>query len=66
MNARADHFVHLVLPSPRWWLAALAVVTAAARTFAKLRDRVRQPHVSPMSVEWLQSHAADRTYQSND
>jgi hypothetical protein len=66
MSARADQFAHLVLPSPRRWLAATALAMAAVKAVTIMRYRARQPHLPPMSIEWLQSHAADRTYQSND
>jgi hypothetical protein len=66
MSARADQFGHVVLPGPFRWFAATFVAVAAVSAIAKWRERARQPHVPPMSIEWLQSHAADRTYQSND
>jgi hypothetical protein len=69
MSARAeqaDQFVQLSPPAPLRWLGAAALVAAAIAAIAKARQRARQPTVPPMSAEWLQSHAADRGYQSYD
>jgi hypothetical protein len=69
MSARAeqaDQFVRLSLPAPLRWLGAAALMAVTIAAISKVRQRARQPTVPPMSAEWLQSHAADRGYQSYD
>ena len=66
MSARADQFVQLPVPAPLRWLGAVAIAAVAAAAIARLRERARQPKVSPMSPDWLQSHAADRDYYRYD
>lgn len=56
----------LTLATPLRWLGAAAIVAAAVTAVAKLRDRSRQPSLTPMSSDWLQSLRVNRHYHSPD
>jgi hypothetical protein len=63
MTAHADQAAaRITVPTPFRWLAAAALCAAALSTLARLRARMREPRLQPMSDEWLRSHAADRDY----
>ena len=63
MSARAEPLGHnMALTTPLRWLGAAAVVAAAVTALSRLRDRSRQPSLTPMSSDWLQSLTANRHY----
>lgn len=66
MSARVEPLGQIALATPLRWLGAAAVVAAAFTTLSKLHDRARRPRLTPMSGEWLQTHAANRRYHSHD
>jgi hypothetical protein len=59
MNVRVDQ---ITIPAPLRWLGAAALFAVAITAIGRLRERARQPKLSPMSDEWLRSHTADREY----